>query len=196
MATFTESMRDKWDGISPRERRLVLILIIGVPTVLIILLGMRIRDGLTTMEARNRKLRQALVAVEDLRSRGTQPTHSTGDPLAAIPTEPIDLESYLNSAAEKLELTIPSFNRQQPVKKGGFVTNSIRIDLRDLTIAQASEFLTAIETNSKAVAVTSLTTTVNFSNKEHLDLKLDVSAYARDVAADAGSGSGSATGGS
>lgn len=189
MATISETMRDKWDGITPRERRLVVLLLVAVPTVLIIFLGMRIHDGLTSMEGRNRKLRQALVAVEDLATRGAPTAKPASDPLAAIPSEPIDLESYLNSAAEKLGLTIPSFNRQQPVKKGGFITNSIRIDLRDLTIAQVGELLGAIETNSKAVAVTGLTVTVNFSNKEHLDLKLDVSSYARDVAAEAGSGS-------
>ena len=191
MANFSDGLRDKWDGISSREKRMVLVLLVAVPTILLIFLGMRISDGLGAIELRNRDLRRDLIAVEDLRARGQAGT-SPGrvDPAAAIPTEPMDLESYLNGAAEKLGLTIPSFNRQQPIRKGGFVVNSIRIDLRGLTIVQVSELLTSIESNSKAVALTSLTLSQNFANKEQLDLKVDVSAYSHEPKADA-AGSGS-----
>ena len=196
MANFSDALRDKWDGISPREKRMVVVLLVAVPAILLIFLGMRISDGLDAIELRNRDLRRALIVVEDLRARGkAASTPDRADPLAAIPKEPMDLESYLNGAAEKLGLTIPSFNRQQPVRKNGFVVNSIRIDLRGLTIVQVSEFLTAIETNSKAVALTSLTLTQNFANKEQLDLKVDVSAYAHEPKVDpaAGSAEGSAS---
>lgn len=181
MSTFTDSLRDKWAGISGRERRLVILLGIAVPVVLVIFLGMRISSGMTAIETRNAQLRRALVTVEDLRSRGVTPTSSSGDDaMATIPNEPIDLESYLNSAAEKIGLTIPSFNRQQPVKKNSFIVNSLRIDLRALSIEQLAEFMAAVEGNSKAVAVTSLTVTRNFGDKSKLDLKLDVAAYAHD----------------
>jgi hypothetical protein len=195
MANLSETLRDKWDGISTRERRLVLLLLVAVPTILLIFLGTRISEGLTAIEGRNRDLRRALIAVEDLRARGhAASAPSAKDPTADIPAEPMDLESYLNGAAEKLGLTIPSFNRQQPVKKNGFVASSIRIDLRGLTITQVAELLGAIEGNSKAVAITSLSLTQNFANKEQLDLKLDVAAYSREPQVDPAAGSGEGSG--
>ena len=35
MSEFTEKLRDKWESITPRERRLVVVLAVAIPTVLI-----------------------------------------------------------------------------------------------------------------------------------------------------------------
>ncbi|MEZ4368313.1 MAG: hypothetical protein R2939_18850 [Kofleriaceae bacterium] len=61
MASLTESLRDRWDGISPRERRLVVTLLVALPLTLLIYLGMQISDGLDAIEARNARTRKAIL---------------------------------------------------------------------------------------------------------------------------------------
>ncbi len=191
MATLSDKLRDKWETITPREKRLVVILGVALPTILVIFLGMQISQGLTAIEERNTKTRRALLAVEDLIARGT-PATTKPDPAKALPTEPIDLQSYLSKAAAGVGVTIPGFNRQPEVTKDGFVVSSLRIDIRDLSLPQVTELLAAIETESPAVAITSLTILRNLRDKEKLDLKLDVAAYSIEQPAGAADGSAAA----
>ncbi|MEZ4368314.1 MAG: hypothetical protein R2939_18855 [Kofleriaceae bacterium] len=77
--------------------------------------------------------------------------------------------------------------------RDGFVVASVRIDLRGLTLSQATEFLAAVEGNSKAVAVTSLTV-LRARDAEQVDLKLEVAAYAKEAPAGAAEGEAGGSG--
>ena len=48
--TINERVRDFWDRISPRERRLVVIAGIAAPLTIALWLGLSIHDGLTSIE--------------------------------------------------------------------------------------------------------------------------------------------------
>ena len=65
MSAVSERARDFWDRISPRERGLVLLAAIAAPLTIVIWLGMAIGDGLSSMEARNDKMRKALLVVAE-----------------------------------------------------------------------------------------------------------------------------------
>jgi type II secretory pathway component PulM len=175
MAAFIDTVRDRWEGISPRERKLVLLLGISFVVIVVLYLAISIRDGLTALEQRNARMRRALVVLTDLKARGH--VEVPDDPAATIGPQAVKLESYLTRAAEKVGITIPQYNPRPPATKNGFVTHAGQVELRDLTVAQVKSLLEAIETDSKVVVTTAVTLTRNFRDKEKLDLKLEVATY-------------------
>lgn len=195
MSTFADNARDWWERKNPRERVLVMALAIVAPITLAVYLGSYISDGLAKIEKSNNETRRALVVLAGLRERG--PAQPTDDVLTNMPTEPMGLESYLSRAAEKVKLKIQRFNPRNPITKNGFITSAMQIDLNDITLDQARAFLEAVESDNKYVAVTTLNASRKFGVKEKLNLKLEITAYAKEPPpAPKGSGSGSGSGSS
>lgn len=196
MATLNDRARDFWDRISPRERRLVVILGIVTPLILAIWLGLAIHDGLGVREKKNEHARKALAVLADLRARG-QTAEPTDDVVSTMGTEPLSLDTYLTNAAKKAQFELKATISPHPsATRNGFVTNSSSLSLDKLTIQQLKDFLQAIEQGSKVVAITRLELRKNFREKDKLDVTLDVSTYSKEPPAktEGGSGSGSGSG--
>src|SRR5215208_648173 len=104
MAALVDSVRDRWEGISPRERRLVLLLGVSFLVLVLGFMATSIRDGLSARETRNARMRKALSVLADLRVRGE--VARPDDPGTKIGPDPVKLESYLTRAAEKVGITI------------------------------------------------------------------------------------------
>jgi type II secretory pathway component PulM len=184
--------RDFWDRISPRERKLVVLLAVAVPITLAIWLGFSIKDGLADREDRNDKMRRALAIVADLKARGPA-VSPQDDPLRDIGPEPLSLDTYLDNAAKKAGLTIKATTPHTPVTRNGFVTTSVSFNIDDVEIDKLKTFLQEIETASKAVAITSLETSRDRRDRTKIDAKLIVSTYSREKT-DTGGGDGGAKG--
>lgn len=179
MSAVSERARDFWDRISPRERRLVMIAAVAAPLTIAIFLGLAISDGLSNMEARNEKLRKALVVVADLKARG--PQQASSDLVAGMPVEPISLETYLSNAASTAGFVLKGTTPRTPVSRSGFTTSSVSLSVNDVTLDQLKKFLQEIETKSKYVAVTQMDITrKDYKGKDKLDVSLEVSTYAKD----------------
>ncbi len=175
---IADKARDFWNRISPRERRLVVLLGIAAPITIALWLGLAIRDGLVAMEVRNENTRKALRIVEDLRSRG--PTAPTDDVVATMGVEPVSLNTYLTNAAQKAGFTLKGTTPRNAVTKNSFVTNSVSCQVQDLTIDQLKKFLHEVET-SKVVVITQLDVKRNFKSKgDKLDANLEVSTYSKE----------------
>lgn len=187
-----DTIRDKWDSITPRERRLVVLLGVSAVVVLIAYLTLGIRDKLDEMEAENARMRKALDVLADYRIRGrVEPT----DTSAQVGRDPVKLESYLDQKAQKVGIKVPAYKPRTPAPKNGFLVHTIELNVTALSITQVKDFLEAIEGDNKLVAVTSLTLKRNFSDKTLLDLKMEVSTYSKPDAAPApGTGTGTGTG--
>jgi hypothetical protein len=193
MPSFTETLRDKWESITPRERRLVVLLGIVAPIVLVIFLGFQIMDGLEMREKRNDRMRQALRVLDGVRAKGEQ-AKPADDVVALMTSEPLDLDSYVDNVAKKVPgVTIPRVGRKTPVNKDGFVHSAVNFEVRDVNVNQAKDFLEALETDSKLVAVTSLTITRKFRDeeKDKLDLKIDLATWSLEKKEGEGDGKGS-----
>jgi hypothetical protein len=189
-----DTLKHKWDSITPRERNLVVLLGIAVPVILLLYMGLGIGDKLDAMEASNAKMRRALNVLAAIRAQGGPSQKAPTGP--DIPDQPVKLESYLDRAAQKVGINVPSYKPHSPLSKGnGFVMHTVDLSVQGLTIEQTKDFLEAIETDNKLVVVTALDVKKNFSDKEKVDIKLEVSTYAKEApAGGAGSGSGSASG--
>ena len=195
MSNVSDRARDFWDRISPRERRLVVLAGIAVPLTIVVWLGLSIHDGLVNMEARNDKMRKALVVLADLKARG--PVTPADDVVATMGVEPISLDTYLTNAAQKAGFTLKGTTPRNAVTRNGFVTNSVSCQVSDLTIDQFKKFLQEVETASKVVVVTRLDLRRDFKAKEKLDATLEVSTYSKEPPPKGeGSGAGSGSAGS
>lgn len=198
MSAVSERARDFWDRISPRERALVLLAAVAAPVTLVIWLGLAIGDGLSSMEARNDRMRKALNVLADLKARG--PAKPIDDTVANMPTEPLGLETYLTNAAQTAGFALKGTTPRTPIARNGFTTSSVTLNPSDLTLDQLQKFLQGVETKSKYVAVTRIEITRrDYKGKDKLDVGLEVSTYAKDApkkpegsGSDAGSAAGSA----
>ena len=195
MAQVVDKLRDKWEAITPRERKIVVLGGVAAVVTVVLWLALSIHDGLAAIERRNGRMEKALDIVEDVRAHGGVKKTSGEDLVATIGTDPVRLETYLSKVADQVKISVPSYNPGTPVEKNGFKTFTNKIELRDLTIQQLKDFLEQIETGNKLVQVTALTINRNFRDKEKLDAKLEVSTYAKiPEQAPAGSGTGSGSG--
>ncbi len=192
MSTISDKTRDFWDRISPRERRLVVIGAIALPITLALWLGFAIHDGLGAMESRNNDTRKALNVIADMRARGQ--THTTADDVVAtMGTEPLSLDTYLTNAAKKAKFELKStITPHTPQSKNGFVTTSSQTTLDKLSIQELKDFLYAIETDSKTVAITHLEIHRDFRDKDKVSATIEVSNYTKEPAKGDGSDAGSA----
>ncbi len=190
--TISERVRDFWDRISPRERRLVVLAAVALPLTIMVWLGLSIHDGLANMEARNEKTRKALVVLEDLKARG--PSQPADDVVATMGVDPLSLDTYLTNAAQKAGFTLKGTTPRNPVVRNGFVTNSVSCQISDLTIDEFKKFLQDVETSSKVVVITRLDIRRDFKSKDKLDATLEVSTYSKEPPpkGEGTSGSGSA----
>ena len=196
MSAASERARDFWDRISPRERGLVVLAAIAVPLTIVIWLGFAIGDGLANMEARNDRMRKALTVIADLKARG--PVQPADDLVAGMPVEPLALETYLTNAATSAGFQLKGTTPRNPITRNGFVTNSVTLNVTDLTLEQLKRFLQEIETKSHYVAVTHLDITRReYKGKDKIDASMEVSTYAREgqKKPEGGDGSGEKRGG-
>ena len=192
MSAITDKARDFWDRISPRERRLVIVLGVCAPIIIAIWLGLSIRDGLVDMETRNEKTRKALRVLDGMRADGV-PQQKGDDVVAMMGTEPLSLPTYLDTAAKAAGFTLKTTSPHPAQTRNGFVTNSVSVTLEDLSIDQLKTFLSTVETNSKVVMVTHIDLRRDFRDKAKLDVNLEVSTYSKEPPAKGeGSASGSA----
>jgi hypothetical protein len=184
---FADRAQDFWDRISPRERKLVVLLAIALPITLALWLGFSIKDGLAEREGRIDKMRRALAVIADLKARGPA-TAPEDDPLKDIGPEPLSLDTYLDNAAKKAGFTLKGTTPHTPVTRNGFVTTSVSLNIDDLEIDKLKTFLQEVETVSKAVAITSLETSRDRRDRAKIDAKLIVSTYSREKTEASGGG--------
>lgn len=188
ITTINNKARDFWDRISPRERNLVMLAAAVTPLVIAFWLGSSIHDGLGAMEHHNERTRSALLAVEEMRAKG-QTKPAVDDSLAAMTTDQLSLPTYIANAAKQANFELKStISPRTGTPKGGFITSSASLRVEKLDLEQTKNFLHALETGSKVVAVTKLDLERDFRDKDKLTVDLEVSAYSRE-ATDAGSGS-------
>ncbi len=191
MATL-DNLRDKWESISPRERRLVVLLGVSFVLVMVIYVSLQIRDGMQAIETRNANAQKALNNLTSFKAKAK--SVNADDPAKLIGPEAVKLESYIFTAGNKAEITVPGVNARSPSPKGAFTVHAATVEVRELSLTQIKNFLEAIESENKTVIVSSLQIRRNFRDKEKLDLNLEVVTWSKPVPEGGGDGKGSGSG--
>jgi type II secretory pathway component PulM len=178
MAPSFEQLRDRWERLAPRERRLVALL--GVTFVVFVLawVSFIIQSGLGGISSRNDQAREALSALQDYRAAEAARA-AGGGPDVVIPDEAIELESYLEGIANQTGVSIPSYGSQRPEEVGDYTEVSTKIEIEGISIYELKDFLQQIETKSKLVVIKSLHVEQSFRDEEKLDVDMVVATYER-----------------
>lgn len=170
---LSDRARDFWDRISPRERKLVVFFTFTIPLAGAIWLGLSIRDGLLSMEARNDQHRDALEVVAKIKAAGGP----SEEPGVKIPDAPLALQSYVLKAFDKTGLKNKGSIDQRAVTKNGIVTTTVSCAVEDISTDQLKAFLTEIETAEKVVAVTHLDIKRDRRDSKKIDATFEISSY-------------------
>ena len=176
MATSIERLRDRWEQISPREQRMILALGITFLLVVLVLLGRGISGGLAELEEKNQKTRTALRVLQDYRQNAGASREEARE--VKLPDEPVKLQSYLESIASEVGITIPAFNPQAGATRDGVVTAATRFHLRGISLDQLTSFLEKVESKLPYVVVESLDIKRDFRDNARLEAELLVTTYA------------------
>ena len=160
-----ESLRDRWEHMTPRERRLMAVLGVALVVTVFAFIGMTINSGLANIEAQNQLRRDALEALEVHRQQKANPK---AGPEVEIPATAPDLPTYLEGIAKEVGVEIPSYQPQPTEQRGTYKELSINIDMREVTVYELADFLEKVETRNPAVAITSLSVERSFREDDKL----------------------------
>ncbi len=169
-----DGLRDRWERMAPRERKLVLLLGITFVVCIVGWVGLTVSSGLRAIESRNRTARNALSALEAYRASG--PGQSAREAVV-IPPQPIELSTFVDEIVREIKAQSPAYPSPKVVEHGTFVESSMRVTLKDLTIYQVKDLLERIESKSSVVVVRELKVKKSFRDREKLDVDLSISTF-------------------
>jgi hypothetical protein len=169
-----EGLRDRWEGMQARERRLLLILGVTLTVSVFVWVGITIRDGLGSIEEKNETTRAALISLAQHRANGGGKA-KTGT--VEIPAEGVKLSRYLETIIKELSLKSPTYPQEKLTTKNGFTEASFTIHMDDLSIFELKDLLEKLETNNKVVVVRDLKIKRKLKDKEKLDVTMTVSTF-------------------
>jgi hypothetical protein len=192
MANFSERAKDWWEGKAPRERRLLAILGTTLVVCVVAWVTMTIRGGLSAIEKKNDRAREALSAIDLHRRVAAQKAEPTARQIT-IPTTPVDLATYVDGIITEVQLKSPTYPTPKETPKGEHVELSFHIVLQDLTITQLEQLLEKIETKNPVVVVTELKVShPNYREQDKLDVDMTIATFYKKGAAPAPAAPGGA----
>jgi type II secretory pathway component PulM len=175
MASVIDRAKEWWEGKAPRERKLVLALGATLIVCTVGWVAMSIRGGLSNIEKKNDRSREALAAIE--MQRILKQSQGSGQPVVNIPDSPVALDTYLDGIITEVGLKSPTYPAPKETQKGNHVELTIHVALQDLTIFQLKDLLEKVETSNPVVVVTELHVKKNFGNKENVDVDFTAATY-------------------
>jgi hypothetical protein len=172
-----EGLRDRWENMAPREKRLVIAL--GVTAVVCVFgfIGLQIRGGLADLEEKNGQTRYALRLIDEHQDEIFAKKNSPEDPERLIPETAQPLTTYLDGIATQVGVTIPEQSERPAQVRGKFHELSVDIKLRGVTLDQLARFLKLVETSGQAVVTQRLYVKPYVSAHDKLDVELTIAAY-------------------
>ncbi len=180
---LTDSIRDRWEQMAPRERKLAVMFAGALLLCIAVFVARGITAGLTTLEENNEAKRDALMALARYRAGDVAKASSV-----KIPDVAVKLSRYVDGIITTAGIESPSYPQPKETERGAFVEHSFSLKLPKLTIVQLKDFLEKLETNSKTVVVKNLKIKRNFRDKEKLDVELVIATYSKKTKKDSDSG--------
>ena len=176
-----EGLREKWERWTPRERRLVIVLAATFALFVVGLVARQILSGLSTLETRNQKTRDALKLLDENREDLIAARSKAGAEMSVFDAAAPPLATYCEEIATELGIQIPESNEKQGAPKGKFAEKLIEVKLKNITLPELAEFLRRVETKSPAVVTQRVMVMKSaFGQPERLDsADLTIAAYER-----------------
>lgn len=182
-----------FQGISPREQRLVSLLggILGF--FLFLLLPLGLNSMLTSRREANEELRDAIHRVQANKETFQARQAKRALTLARYAKKAPKLGGFLEQLAKETNLEIPEAQEKPELPIGKlYVERSIQIRLRKVGGLSLLQFLEKIEQSGYPLAITRLNIRKRGAESDSFDVELIISAYDRNDAAPSAPPAGSA----
>ncbi len=189
-ATFLDRL-----GLSPRERRLVTVLVGVVAVLLLLVAPVGLESLVHARESDNDELRKALSAVQSARAQVHERQEKKDSILHRYQKRAPALAGYLEQTARSVKLEVTdSVDRPEVPHGKRYVERNTVIHLKKAGMYPISKFLEAIERSGMPLAVTRLNIHRRTGEPDSYDVEVGVSAYDRNEQAPA-AGADAAKGG-
>jgi general secretion pathway protein M len=173
-------LRDWFDKLAPRERRLMgwLFAALGIFVILMAPIGISLMVG--SRRDANRLLRDSISSIKDAREEVRQRQAKRAAILARYENKAPPLAGLLEKAARDNKLDVPESQDRPEVPHGKkYVERSTVVRLRKTSMLQLAKTLEQIEQQHMPVAITRLNVRRRGGETDSYDVELGVSAFDR-----------------
>lgn len=175
------SLGQRFAGLEERERKLIIIFFGILALMLLVLLPLLVRSGVTAQADENERIRQVLEAIEDERMSLAQHQAEVAVVEKRYARKAPALASFLAKQAEQVGLEIPETEDRSTVPRGKqFKERASRIRLKRVGLLQFSNFMSSIEKSGYPVSISRLVMKKNSAKPDQFDVEMDVSAFDRE----------------
>jgi general secretion pathway protein M len=173
-------LRDWFDKLAPRERRMMGWLFVAVSVFVIFMAPVAISLMVSSRRDANKSLRDAITAIKGAREEVRQRQAKRTAVLARYENKAPPLAGLLEKAARDNKLDVPESQDRPEVPHGKkYVERSTVIRLRKTSMLQLAKMLEQIEQQRLPVAVTRLNVRRRGGETDSYDIELGVSAFDR-----------------
>lgn len=174
-----ERLREWWDGLGLRERRLMALFGVAAALTGVLYLVFLVSDGLHALEQKNADVRAALATLEQKRDQIVEDRGKQGDAVSQIGAEATPLATYLEKVGAEVGVQIRNQSDKPTVTKGKFHELALQITLFDVTLDQLAQYLKRIEAQP-TIVTQGLKIKRSTMTKDKLDrVELTVATYRR-----------------
>jgi hypothetical protein len=188
-----EALRQAWDGLTEREKRLVRILG-GVAAALVILLPMYLlSSAIGSLESQNEEIAAVLSEIGRAEERLAQREAEREAAEARYAQRAPELGTFLEGRSSARQMTIDSVTNQPEVQEGRFRKRHVRASFPRASLRQVVRLMTDIESAPYPVAIERVHIE-HFQEGDHYNLELGVVTFDRQGGAPGAAGAGGAAG--
>jgi general secretion pathway protein M len=174
------SLRERFERLEERERRLVGILAVVVSAIVVLLMPLAVTAALHGSRVENETLRDAISQITSERQliAHSRALHKAIEDRYSRPAPP--LTSFLAKLAQEVEVEIPETQDRQPVPHGKrYEEKSTKITLRKVGMLKVARLMERIETAGHPLSISQLTIRKRGLEPDSYDVDMVVSAFER-----------------
>jgi general secretion pathway protein M len=187
------NLQERFDNLAERERKLLLIFFGVLGVMLLFLLPLLIRMGVSEQSERNDRIREVISMIEDerltLNRRNAEVNRIEGRYRRQTPA----LAGFLAKKADDVGVEIPETQDRSTVPRGKtFKERASRIRLSKVGMLELSNFMNSITNSGYPVSISRLDIKKRGGKPDTYDVEMDVSAYDKEEKKEKKSKKGSA----
>lgn len=178
IGTRIEDLKERFERLSARER-LAVAALGGVMGLLLLLgIGFWVGSSVDDMEQNTNELRETLALLARHHERFALNQQREQALSRVIPTEPLELNAYVDRAATDVGIKIGESSETKPIEGKRYERRGLAIKLNQVNIAQLVSLIKRLtESPGTLVQVTRLSVNTRWNKHEELDVELEVSTY-------------------
>lgn len=175
------TLGERFDQLAERERRLLVIFVGILAALVLLLLPILIRMGVSEQAEANEKIRETIDSIM-LERITIAKRKQVSERLTARYAKPAPaLAGFLASTANKVGIEIPETSDRSVVPHGKtFKERQTRIRLNKVGMRKLAQFMEGITTAGYPVSITRLDIKKRGANPDEYDVEMDVSAFDRE----------------